>query len=192
MADIDAVLKTVEAAEPRRKSVRIPLDPQVLGDLAELEERVKAARLRDKRRADDASLAEPMEAPPLEDELAEARDEADKAATTFTFRELKRPEWNRLIRKYPSNDPRWLWDADLFEPALVAVSCVAPTMDEDQARRLFGALGNTGAAILFATAYSLQDKGDRVPFGGNGTDGTAGSGPSSTTAPLEGSAIADS
>lgn len=192
MGDIADILKTVEAAEPRKKSVRIPLDPQVLGDLADLEERVKAARRRDKRAETEGSIAEALAAPPLEDELAAARAEADKAAQTFEFRELKRPEWNTLVRRYPSDDPRWLWNADLFEPALVAVSCVSPAMDADQAMRLFGALGNTGAAILFATAYGLQEKGDRIPFGGSGTDATTGSGPNSTTAPPEGSRITDS
>jgi hypothetical protein len=192
VASIDDVLKVVEAAEPRKDYARIPLDPNVLADLADLEAKVKAARLRDKRTATAGSIAETLEAPALEDELARFRDEADKAAQTFWFRELKRPEWNAVVRKYPSSDPRYLWNADLFEPALVAACCTDPVMDEEQARRLFGSLGNTGAAILFTKAYGLQERPDRVPFGGSGTDETPDSEPSSTTAPLEGSAIADS
>lgn len=177
MASIDQVLKTVEAAPPRTKSVRIPLNPTAIARLAELEQAVEDARNRPTAAITDGDFVAEAQ-----DELDAFRDEADDLAVTFTFRELKRPEWTALVRAHPSDDPNTLWNVDLFEPALVAASCIDPVMDVDQARRLFGSLGMTGATILYLTAERLQTQPDRVPFGGSGTAATRSSRRSSTTA----------
>jgi hypothetical protein len=180
LPDIDDVLKVVEHAEPRTDSIRVPLDPTVLDRLADLEEAVKAAR-----RADVGSIAESSRIAEAQAELDAYRAEIEPTCVTFTFRELKRPEWNAVLRKCPPTDPRLRWDEDLFGPALIAASCVDPQMDHDQAMRLWGSLGNSGAAVLLQTAYALQEVAARVPFGGNGSATTIGSDSNLITAPLE-------
>jgi hypothetical protein len=187
--DIEAILKRVEAAEPRRESVRIPLDPAALDRLEELEEAVKAARRREA--SGQVGITDESPVAVAQAKLDAYRAEVEDTAVTFTFRELKRPEWNALIRACPTKDPRLRWDEDLFEPALVAAACVDPPMDVDQAMLLFGSLGNTGSAILWVTAYRLQEVG-RVPFGGSGTGSTNDSDSNSTTAPPEVSPITSS
>jgi hypothetical protein len=187
MATIDDVLKVVENAEPRTKSVRIPLDPAALDRLADLEQAVKDARRREAQ-----SIAESSTVAEAKAELDAYRLEIEDTAVTFTFRELKRPEWNAVLRACPSTDPRLRWDEDLMGPALIAACCVDPPMQPEQAMRLWGALGNAGAAVLFGTAYELQEVMGRVPFGGNGTAATNGSEPNSTIADPEASPTASS
>jgi hypothetical protein len=180
LASIDDVLKVVEAAPPREKSIRIPLDPNMLDRLAALEDDVRRAKA-----ATAGSIADPDIVEAAKAARDAYRDEIEPTCVTFTFRELKRPEYVAIVRRFPSSDPRYLWDQQ-FEPALVAASCIDPHMDFDQAMRLFGSLGNRGWSVLFVTAKELQEGEDRVPFGGNGSDGTPGSGPSSTIADPEG------
>jgi hypothetical protein len=129
-------------------------------------------------------LAEPTRLVEAQFELDAYRAEIEDTAVTFTFRELKRPEWNAVLRACPPKDPRLRWDEDLFGPALLAACCVDPKMDADQAMRLWGSLGNSGAAVLLQTAYALQEVAARVPFGGNESESTTTSDSNSTTARL--------
>ena len=181
MADIEDVLKVVEHAEPRTDSVAVPLDSAVLARLEELERVVRAAR----RTAGEGSITDDSPLLGLEEELAVARAEAEKAATTFTFRELKRPEYAALERACPPTQPGKSWDEDKFGPALLAASCIDPQMTSEQAIRLWGNLGVAASSVLFVTAYSLQRDVGRVPFGVSTTGSTPSSELNSTIADPE-------
>ncbi|MEX0667179.1 MAG: hypothetical protein WD313_02485, partial [Acidimicrobiia bacterium] len=104
--------------KPREKTVAVPLDEEVLSEIEALEHALKLARHLDE------TENRPAQAPRIERELEQARESAVDAAEQFTFRELPRPDYRRLMAQHPDPQGKLRWNEDTFAPALIAACCV--------------------------------------------------------------------
>lgn len=128
----------------------------------------------------------PPRAARLQAELDELKAHATQLGETFTFRELPRPTFRRLIEQHPSDDKTLRWDEDTFAPALLAACCVSHDFTVEQWREIWDGWGAWATAPLYATAYQVCDQPSRVPFTSRSSAETRASGQNSATAHLEG------
>lgn len=130
------------------------------------------------------------QAPALKARLTALTAERLEDAVAFTFQELGRARYERLLREHP---PRPIdieadadWNTDTFPAALIAAACVDPAMTGEEAQRLWDELPFGEARALFVAAIGVQAKVGAVPLPSPGTGETADTGTNSTTAPPAG------
>lgn len=128
----------------------------------------------------DAAKAERDEA---KDRLAEARAALKNATVTLRFRALGRKRYDDLVRAHPpvdgvdddgnvvkSRDP---YNYETFAPALVAASCVEPTMTAEEAGELFEEWNTAEVMELWVAALAVNTQ-RRVADFANFSNGTRG------------------
>lgn len=185
------------ARKPRTDSVWIPLDGELLEEIAALEKIVAVAE-----RADEREHRKP-EAPGLARRLEELREKAEAAAVQFTFAEITRRQFRLLVDAAPPTLPGWRWDEDTFAPLLMAATATSPPLGDreqllarlapgvtaDDLRPLAGPAfeiwdewSQASCYLLYGTAHNLNAEATAVPFSVTATAATRGSGPSSTSA----------
>lgn len=187
------------ARQPRTDSVWVPLDGEILEQIAQLEKAVAVAE-----KIDDTEHRLP-EAPKLSAKLDELRQRAEEAAVQFTFVELTRRQFRALIEASPAKDPSWRWDEDTFAPLLLAASCSAPELTtipraefiaklqpgvkaDDLAEfarpafELWDEWSEAACYMLFGVAYEVNAQTATVPFSVTATGRTRASQTSSTSA----------
>jgi len=171
-----------DARKARTKIVEVPLDEDILREIDELE---RALPLQ--RHVDETENL-PPKAARLEKQLEELKVQAQatQLGETFTFRELPRPVYRRLIEDSPSPDRGLRWDEDMFAPALLAKSCVSHDFTVEQWKTLWDEWPSWVVYPMFAAAFEVCEQPSRVPFGGSSTGKTRNSERSSGTADLEG------
>ena len=170
------------AREPREDKIGVPLNQQLLEDIAELERAIEIQKIMD------AQLNRPPEAPRTRKRLEELQAQATDAAEWFTFREMPRRAFKDLIRKHPALDERGKpakggprWNEETFAPALIAASCVSHDFTEAQWRELWDEWGAWIMYPLFACAYQVNEDDSQVPFGSRKSGETRGSETSSSS-----------
>ena len=163
----------------RRRTAWVVLDQAVYDQAAELSRRIEHEAT-----LDEALNREPV-APRLRRELEEMQHTADQDAVPFVFEEIPRREFQQMIDAHPSKKKEERWSQETFPPALLAAACVDPPLTEADAATIWNDWGQAVAWELFAAAFAVQEDPSRVPFTVNGSAGTPGSEPSSTTAPSE-------
>lgn len=160
---------------PATRTVRVPVDGELIARVAELEQEIAQAARDDQR-----EMREPLE-PKLKRELLALTDKVEKAAVPFTFQALGRRAYIELMAQHRGEDPEKRWDEDTFAPALIAACCVDPPMTLEQAIELWDTWEAPVAYVLFEAAFSVNERPQKVPFGSSGTATTPSSESSSTT-----------
>lgn len=188
--------------KPRTDTVAIPLDGELLDQIAALEAEVEYAQRRDARRGDSLAHVE-AEAPALQAELDALRQEAADAAVEFVFRALPRRLYRKLVVLFPADKDNA--EADAFTPALIAASCVQPVLTsvphdeflerlekaEDgvdvlpyigPAMTVWNDWSTAQATALSGLALVVNTGRQTVPTGARSSNVAAGSEPNSTSA----------
>lgn len=163
---------------PRLKPVDVPLDGGVFAEIVGLQAELRFAEREDQR------LNRPPQAPALRRRIDEILDGMRTA--TFVFRELPKNVYRELIERHPPIDKRLRWNPKTFEPALIAACCIQPKVSLTDIEEMFAnadeAWGEAEFRLLFDGALEVNEATARVPFGGNGSEPTTSSEPSSTSA----------
>ena len=73
------------------------------------------------------------------------------------LRPLTPGEWSRLVDQHPSADPRYKWDPDTFEPALVRACMVSPDIDPSTLEQLVDDVDAGGQLVSLAVRMSQPD-----------------------------------
>lgn len=164
--------------KPRTDSVWVPIDTDLQERIADTERRLTAAK-----QADDLTF-EPGRIAPLEAELAALEAEADLVSAEFTFQELPRPEFRKLIAANPPEPGGAVtrWNEDTFAPALVAACCIDPVMTLEQAETIWASWSEATTFLLFGKAWEVNEGKVKVPFSRRSTGKMRGSPQSSTSA----------
>lgn len=186
------------ARKPRTDTVWVPMDGEVLEEIAQLEKLVVVAE-----RMDETEHRTP-EAPRLRSQLSELQEAAEAAAVPFTFTEINRRQYRALIEACPPTDPKWKWDEDKFAPLLIAASCsqpdlttipradfvrlLAPGVNADDlaehagpAFEIWDGWSEAAAYVLYGTAYGVNAQATNIPFSVTATARTPASQPNSTS-----------
>lgn len=120
--------------KPRREEVHVLLDASLLSEHAALERRLEAQAL------EDAGLAGPPKSAEIAAELAELEAKIEAASDVFVLEGIGTTAVYDLMSKHPPSDEqrkqRFSEDWRTFRPALLAASCVDPTLTVDQAKWL--------------------------------------------------------
>lgn len=185
------------ARKPRTDSVWIPIDGEILDQIAALEKIVAVAE------RDDEREHRTPEAPGLRRRLEELRTTAEAAAVQFTFVELTRRQFRSLVEACPPTTPNLRWDVESFAPLLMAACAIAPELGERDALveklnpgvtaddlrphagpaiEIWDEWSQAACDLLYGTAYHLNTEATTVPFSVIATASTRGSPPSSTSA----------
>jgi hypothetical protein len=168
--------------KPREDSIGVPIDQQLLEQIAELERAIEIQKVLD------SQLNRIPEAPKTQKRLDELQTIAADAAEWFTFRELPRKVFKELVRQHPPLDERGKpggkgrWNEETFAPALIAASCVSHDFTEAQWTELWDEWGAWIMYPLFACAYQVNEDDSQVPFGSRKSGGTRDSATNSTSA----------
>lgn len=181
-------------ARPVERKLRLCLDGALLAQIADLEERIKAARRAPSLEGDQR----------LHSELAEARERAasDEVCETFTFRAIGQARYDELLREHPPTEAQFSqwreqvsaspamalalpppsYDSETFDPALVAVCCVDPRLTEDEWEEFRRDSLNGGQwAEIVDNAIAVNTARTSRPFYGTATATTPNGGPGSTS-----------
>lgn len=187
------------ARKPRTDTVWIPLDGEILDQIANLEKAITVAEQVDEREH------RTPEAPGLKRRLDTLREQAEAAAVPFTFTELPRRRYRAVVDACPPDDPTWKWDEDRFAPLLLAATCVEPVLTTEP-REAFVARLDPGVTfdqladlirpavelweewseaacyLLYGTAHAVNAQGSTIPFSVTASARTPASPSSSTSA----------
>lgn len=154
------------ARKARTKIVEVPLDEDVLAEIDRLERALSV-----QRQLDD-SENRPPKAPRMEKELADLKEQARQAAEEFTFQELPRPVYRKLLADHPSEDRSLRWDEDSFAPALLHACCTSHEFTVEQWSTLWDEWPSWVVYPMFAACYEVCEEPSRVPFGSSSTGAT--------------------
>jgi hypothetical protein len=102
----------------------------------------------------------------IADRIAQLEDQMKAAEVEFRFRAVSRLAWSDLLAAHPPRKDRkeQVFNADGFEPALLAACCVDPVMTVDQAAELLGMVSDGQAATLFTGGWTVNEEQTPVPF----------------------------
>lgn len=194
--------------KPRTEAVLIPIDPDILDDLADLEAELARAQRADARKGDSLADGENDSASEVAERLEALRAEAEKASAEFDFEALPRRIYRKLVVLHPSSDKSMRWDEERFVPALLAATCTQPVLSSvpraeflsriEAAEKADDLLPFIGPAItlwndwspsqtdvLSGVAWKVNEGREKVPTGARSSNGTANSERNSTTAAPE-------
>jgi hypothetical protein len=187
-------------SKPSTAEVRLLLDGELETEIADLRAELRVARREDV--ASGGGLSD--RAPAIVSRLTELDAEADERAVVFRFRAIGRGTFEKLIAKHPPTTRQWeewrektkaipIYSAPEYDDVglsvdLVAACCVDPVGSSDEWKVWRDDKLSDGQwAELYSAALKVNTQASIRPTYGIGTDGTASSGPASTTPPPTGS-----
>lgn len=180
---IDEILAGAVAA---RRTVLVCFRGDLIEELEQAAAEWDAAVKADQGNAAANGLAGPAALARFRDAVAAA----DASRVPFTVTDIG-GAWGKLAREHPptleDTLEGWKWDPDLFPPAALAACCLDPVMTVEQATGVAEKLRDGEWAKLYGAVLALNVADDLIPKLSRSTDVTPDSGPTSTTAPLEGS-----
>lgn len=162
--------------KPRTKSEWIPLDGDLIEEIADMDRQVRLAEREDERldRAADA------QAPRLRRLLEELQQRAEEAAVQFTATSLPRKRYKKLVTDNPSKDEKMRWDEDTFAPALISACITEPENADGQ---VIWDDWDTGIAnAIYGLCLLVNEEPPKVPFSVTSTVRTTDSQMSSISA----------
>lgn len=171
--EINALLK------PNRIREMVPLDPEALRRVEELESELRRAERRD------GDGKESDETRRLRRELEEAQAEAANAAVEVEAVALPRKQWRELIEAHPprEDDPAdkgMRWHTETFAPAAISACIVKPEGIDGQV--VWDQWPTVPAEMLYGMAVMVNEQRSRIPFGARSSNGTRASERNSPTA----------
>lgn len=169
------------ARKPRTDTAWVPLNGELLEQIANLEKAVVAAEKVDAREH------RTPQAPRLSEQLDTLRIQAEDAAVAFTFTEIPRRQFRAIVEACPPTNPAWKWDEERFAPLLLAATCVDPVLvTEDReaflarlnpgvkyetladligpAEELWDEWSEAACYLLYGTAHAVNAQGATIPF----------------------------
>lgn len=154
--------------KPNEVSVEMVLNPELTRTIDELERRhVQAARR-------DAKENRTPEAPGIQKQIDQLREEAEAEKTTFVFRDIGRRKFDALVEAFPptasQKKDNFQWDPDKFCPALLSASAVDPKMSDLDAQEIYDEWGRGDVEALFNAALQACLEQASVPFTRRDTD----------------------
>lgn len=154
MADV------LKAARPVERSVTVC----VAGDLnVQIEDQERI--LRDIATDPHRSLAASPEETAAAEQIELLRQQMHDHEVTFTFRALSSRAWSDLMAAHPAREGKEEgFDLDTLPAALLAASCIEPTMTSEDADALANVLNNAQFGQLFDTAWRCSNRELDVPF----------------------------
>lgn len=183
----------LSARKPATRQARLVLDGDRSAEVANLRQRLQAAKIRDGLNGDSLGA----EAPELARRLAELEAEVEASAQTFTFKAVGRRKLEDITRAFPPSNAQWErfreaaksslaanppeFDQNAAAAAILSAASVDPVLTVDEAQRLWDELSDGEAAVLWRAAWGVQMQATSRPIFGTGTDETANTGPVSTT-----------
>lgn len=135
------------------------------------------------------------EAPGLRKQIDELNERIDQSAQWFTFTEISRYDYEKLLRQHPpkgANKDEYMWDPETFPPALIAAASLEPKLSLPDATQLWRELPRGEAGRLFQGALAPQLGPGDLPLASSGIGKTPSIDGSSGTADLEESPDPDS
>ena len=169
---------------PPQQPVSITTRGDLLGELARLEEQLKAAG--DTSAASD-DLSEGGEAVDVAERILDVRDQVRKSEREFLIRSVGEEAWSDLIAEHPptkeDREQRMPWHPATFWPAAIAASCVQPALTVDQVGKLLTVLSSGQMRKLTDAVLYVNGGSDDIPKSAAGFVARRASKRSSTTAP---------
>jgi hypothetical protein len=158
-----AKMEQIRSRQPIERSLRFPLDDQVVADLQAAEmEHLSAVAARDHESTPDTEAAV-EKALRIRDERQAALDES---SVVVTFRALPRPEYEALQAAHPPTEEQRKNDDEVniatLAPALVA-ACSTDDMTEKDATELLAVL-NSGEATQVWETVQLVNRMSKLQF----------------------------
>ena len=177
----------------RTASKRIVTDGRVLGEIDQLAETLKLAKLSDA--IDPKGLTSKV--PVLERQILELAEQAAAESTLFTVAALPAAEFDEIKRQHPptgemleryqiqSKTVPWVempeMDPATMGPDLLVACLVEPDWDEPRIREYWAQLSKGQQTQLWNLAVGVQVEGSDLPFYAAATGTTGGGGEPSTT-----------
>lgn len=155
--DIAEIIKRAKAPE---RVVDICLDGDLNAEHDILEQQLAIAQ-----RASAATMGGSSEQADLARRIQDVEERMQASVVQFRLRAITRAQMNKLFEEHPARDgKREAFNVETAPAALVAMSCVEPTMTLEQARELEAALGNGEFNKLSDAAWEVSSSGGSVPF----------------------------
>lgn len=162
--------------KPRTRTEWIPLDGDLIEQIADLDRRLRAAEREDERNGTTAA----SKAPRLRRELDELQLEAERAAVQFTATALPRKRYRKLIADSPSSDEKLRWDDEKFAPVLISACITEPEGTDGSV--IWEEWDEGIAQAIYRLCLLVNEEPPKVPFSVTSTVGTPDSQTSSTSA----------
>lgn len=162
--------------KPRTHSEWIPLDGELIGQITDLDRRLRAAEREDERNGTTAA----SKAPRLRRELEELQEAAERAAVQFTATSLPRKRYRKLIAESPSKNEKLRWDDEKFAPALISACITEPEGTDGTV--IWEEWDEGIAQAIYRLCLLVNEEPPKVPFSVTSTVETPDSQTSSTSA----------
>lgn len=163
-----ATFDHLKKKQPLERTVTVVLSDEAARAYAEAAEALERARLTGKA------------TPELEQATATARAALEAETVTLRFRSIGRKAYDALVRDCPPTDedkaeakekgePEPLYDVGTFAPALIAASCVEPTLTAEQVTELWDEWNTAEIMPCWMAALEVNTQRRVVDLGkGNG------------------------
>lgn len=99
----------------------------------------------------------------LESELDEVRQLMKSSEVELRFRALPPQEYSDLVAAHPSDDPDQAFDAESFDPALVAACSLEPRMTVAEVNELYENLNRHSRSLIWSAAWRACNGAVSVP-----------------------------
>ena len=165
-----------KARKRRTRSEWIPLDPDLMAEIEELEREIRIAERQDERDGNTAAA----KAPRLRTQLEELQARAADTAVRFTATALPRKRYRALIDQAPSKDKDRRWDDETFAPLLISACITEPEGVDGQV--IWDEWDEATATAVYRLCLLVNEEPPKVPFSVTSTGETHGSPTSSTSA----------
>jgi hypothetical protein len=147
-------------ATPRERTVKVCIRGDLAGRMEELQDELAQVSTD----WEPADLADVHPGRALAEEMKQLREQIRAAEKPFTLRYIGDKAYSDLMAAHPAVDDQEAFNSDSFPRALVAASCVAPSMSEEQAAQLFEKINQGEVKKLFDAAWDVHNSADVVPF----------------------------
>jgi hypothetical protein len=147
-------------AKPREKTVQVCLAGDLAGEAERLQDEL--ARVSEDWEPEDLTDVHPGRA--IAEQLKAVHAQVRQAEEPFTFRYIGDRAYSDLVAAHPADNAQELVDSVTFPRALVAASCVQPTMTEEQVIELFEVINEGQIKQLFDAAWDVHNSSEVIPF----------------------------
>lgn len=170
---MSSVADILAARKPRQQRVRFLFDGDLAAELDRTRQALRSALV------DQSALASD-EVSTLRQKLSDLESAADAATVEFVFAAIGRARLDELKAQNPPTEEMWAryrervkanplmtppeFDPEAMAPALIAASCVDPSMTVDEAQKLWDELSDGEAARLFEAAWNVNSQGSDRPL----------------------------
>jgi hypothetical protein len=150
--NMDAIMSR---KKPVTKRVTIQLDADIPHRVQALQDAITEAQRYD--RSHNATDT----APALEKQMDELLAEAKGTEAEFIFASIGREAYDRIVEAHPPKPDQKKegnqFDPETFPPALIAASCIQPTITPEQAYEIFNEASNWNGAELLRLFYAALE-----------------------------------